>query len=113
MEWWVMFEAKQAEDQPFTTLFTQEVFKEIIRFEKWLYFDLKYYQVPGIPKGENNYTQYPGQQLMYEQPPEFLTFYDLCEKEKIEITVWPDNVEISAHCRRNPEVCGIEKKVIK
>lgn len=38
----------------------------MIRFEKWLYFDLKYYQVPGIPKGENNYTQYPGQQLMYE-----------------------------------------------
>ena len=43
MSWFVMFEAKQAEDQPFTTLFTKEVFEEMIRFEKWLYFDVKYY----------------------------------------------------------------------
>ena len=50
---------------------------------------------------------------MYEEPPEFLTYYDLCRKEDIEITIWPDDVEISTHCRRNPEVCGIEKKVIK
>ena len=64
-----MFEAKQTEDKPFTTLLSKEVFEEMIRFEQWLYFEVPYDDVPGIPRGENNYTQFPYQLLMYEEPP--------------------------------------------
>ena len=52
----------------------------MIRFEQWLYFEVPYDDVPGIPRGENNYTQFPYQLLMYEEPPYRLTFYDLCTK---------------------------------
>ena len=37
----------------------------------------------------------------------------MCWKDDIEITMWPKDVEIPFHCRRNPELCGIETKVIK
>ena len=66
---------------------SKEVFEELIRFERWLYFDLKFEDVPGIPAGDPLYDQ----ELMYDEVPEYLTFYDLCEKSEEEtlITLWP------------------------
>ena len=55
----LMFEAKNREDRPFTTLLSKEMFEELIKFEQWLYFEVLYNDVPGIPMGSNNYTEYP------------------------------------------------------
>ena len=52
-----------------------------------MYFELKFEDVPGIPAGDPLYDQ----DLMYDEVPEYLTFYDLCEKaeEETPITLWP------------------------
>ena len=55
----LMIEAKQREDRPLNTLLSKEIFEELIKFEQWLYFEVIYDDVPGIPKGPNNYTEYP------------------------------------------------------
>ena len=89
---------------------SKEVFEELIRFERWLYFELKFEDVPGIPAGDPLYDQ----ELMYDEVPEYLTFYDLCEKAEEEtlITIWPDDFEVPLYCRRNPALCGNDFKVI-
>ena len=50
---------------------------------------------------------------MYEKPPDQITWYDICKKENLQITIWPTDVEVPYYCRRNPELCGIETKLIK
>ena len=51
---------------------------------------------------------------MYDEPPEYLTWYDLCKKSEIEtpITIWPQDFEVPIYCRRNPDLCEIETKII-
>ena len=107
------FEAKLRADAPLTTMLSIKMFEELIKFEQWLYFDLKYYDVPGIPRGEFLFDEYPGQKLMYNSIPEYLTWYDMCYKEEevLNITFWPSNQDVPTYCRRNPSLCGIETKV--
>ena len=69
-------EAKQRDDEALTTILSKEVFQELIRFERWLYFDLKYYNVPGIPAGDPLYDQ----DLVYDEKPEYITWHDVCMK---------------------------------
>ena len=93
-------EAKQRTDGSVTTLLSKEVFQELMRFERWLYFDLEYCDVPGIPSGDPLY----GKDLMFDEKPECVTWYDMCNKEEEEtlITIWPEDIEVPYYCRRNP-----------
>ena len=66
-----------------------------------MYFEVLYEDVPGIPKGPNNYTEYPYQQLMDNKIPDKVSFYDMCKKptqedknEVIELTIWPEGVDV-------------------
>ena len=76
---WKLFwavEAKQRTDGKLTTLLSTEVFEELIRFERWLYFELIFDSapIPGIPAGDPLY----GQDLMYDEIPDSVTFFDIC-----------------------------------
>ena len=74
----VIVVAKADPKKPSGTILTVEHFKEIVRFEEWLY-RLEYPIVPGIPRGSR-----------YKEPPETLTWYDLCKKEKVYLKAWPE-----------------------
>ena len=51
--------------------------------------------------------------------PDKVSFYDMCKKpgedknEVIELTIWPEGVDVPPQCRRNPESCGIERQIIQ
>ena len=62
----IAVEAKVRSDQAFTTILSKKVFEEIIKFEQWLYFDIKYDDVPGIPAGDKSFENHPDQLLMYD-----------------------------------------------
>ena len=38
----------------------------------------------------------------------------MCKKEEEEtlITIWPEDIEVPYYCRRNPDLCDIDAKVI-
>ena len=72
-------ETKVTKDSSSTTLLTKEHFQEMINFEEWLY-NTKYPFVPGIPRKSKERPSDPDILLAYDEPPEFLTFWDLCQK---------------------------------
>ena len=109
----VMMEAKKVPGSPQVTHLTKEHYKEMIRFEQWLY-TLKFTgEIPGIPTGNNSYSEYPNQWLLYPEKPEYLTWHDLCMRENdVNVSLWPEDIEIPDSCRRNPENCDIKPEVM-
>ena len=87
----VIVVAKVDPKKPSGTILTVEHFKEIVRFEEWLY-RLEYPIVPGIPRGSR-----------YKEPPQTLTWYDLCKKEKVYLKAWPEGTP--DECRLIPSQC--------
>ena len=83
--------AKEDPKKPLGTIITIDHFKEIRRFEEWLY-RLEYPIVPGIPNG-----------MPYEETPESLTWYDLCIKQNVRVKIWPEDTP--AYCRLVPSSC--------
>ena len=87
----LIFEAKVDFTRPSRTILTVDHFKEIMRFEEWLY-RVEYQNVPGIPN-----------KTSYKEPPSTLTFYDLCQKENQRIKIWPEGTP--DECRLLPSLC--------
>ena len=115
----LIIEAKQDPERPRRTLLTVDHFREIQRFNEWLD-DLEYpFEMPGIPKGtlnieglptyQSNKTAVLQQRLAYLEKPKTVTWYDLCRKEDIIETVWPEGTP--EECRYNPNFCpGLKTK---
>ena len=87
----MILEAKVDSKRPSRTILTVDHFKEIRRFEEWLY-RVEYPNVPGIPIN-----------MPYKEPPLTLTFYDLCQKEDQRIKIWPEGTP--DECREIPSLC--------
>ena len=115
----LIIEAKQDPERPRRTILTVDHFREIQRFSEWLD-DLEYpHEMPGIPKGTLNIEGLPTyqpsktvvlqQRLAYLEKPKTVTWYDMCKKEDIIETVWPDGTP--EECRYNPNFCpGLKTK---
>ena len=86
----------------------------MIRFEQWLY-TIKYPGTPpGIPSGNNSYPEYPNQWLAYPEVPEYLTWHDMCMKDgNVTVALWPEDIEVPAVCKRNPDSCDIKPNVVR
>ena len=95
----LILEAKVDPERPSRTILTVDHFKEIMRFEEWLY-RVEYPDVPGIPYKST-----------YKEPPAALTFYDMCTKDDLKIKMWPE--ETPDECRLVPSLCPSIRPPIK
>ena len=71
-------EAKVVHGTSRTTLLTKEHFKEMLKWEEWLY-NLEYTNdVPGIPYASKATRFDPDIRFAYDEKPRAITFWDVC-----------------------------------